>query len=148
MVLLMVITKPLVAVEAAVIQAHSEISQLLPEQVIPLSSVGLVVRLVRLGKVLTVVHLSPMEQQLVVLVVLVEAAEDYRLIKVAMVVQTVAMAKLRSVTEVPVKAPPLVNLVKQVLRYMLVEAEAAQEAAKLVMAVLAVAVTETLAPPV
>ena len=40
------------------------------------------------------------------------------------------------------------NLVKQVLRYMLVEAEAAQETAALVMAVLAAAVTETLAPRV
>lgn len=104
------------------------------------------VRLAPWDKVLTVVHLSPMEQQLVVLVVLVEAAEDYRLIKVAMVVQTVAMAKLRSVTEVSVKAPPLVNLVKQALRYILVEEAVAQEVAKLVMAVLAAAVTETLAP--
>lgn len=65
----------LVAVEAAVIQAHSELSQLLPEQAILSSSVGLVVRLVRLGKVRMEVAGVVLRQQVmqVVLVVAVLA---------------------------------------------------------------------------
>ena len=67
------------------------------------------------------------------------------LLLAAMAVPMVLMAMVMAVKA---KVPLPANLVKQVLRYMLVEAEAAQETAALVMAVLAAAVTETLAPRV
>lgn len=104
------------------------------------------VRLAPWDKVLTVVHLFLMGRLLAAQVVLAAAVVAVIILVAAMAVPMVPMVLMAMVMAVKVKAPPLVNLVKQALRYILVEEAVAQEVAKLVMAVLAAAVTETLTP--
>lgn len=104
------------------------------------------VRLAPWDKVLTVVHLFLMGRLLAAQVgqaaAVAALAAVVDKLREELVAQMVVTEFLPPVLVVSVKAPPLVNLVKQALRYILVEEAVAQEVATLVMAALVAVVEE------